>query len=62
MILEIVVILVNDLLAPRALLTFGTLQIAGEAHMHRVKRLRIGRNDLVAAFFALVSTHADFEL
>ena len=49
-------------LAPSAFVAFRTLQIPCRSPMHRIKCLLIGRYDLVAAIFALISPHADFKL
>ena len=48
--------------APSAFVAFRTLQIPCRSPMHRIKCLLIGRYDLVAAIFALISPHADFKL
>lgn len=50
------------LLAPRALVALGALQITGSSSVHRVKCLRVGGNDFVTAIFAFVSAYADLKL
>ena len=48
--------------APSTLVAFRALQVSSRSSVHRIKCLLIGRYDLVATIFALVSTHADFKL
>ena len=51
----------NYLFAIAAFLTVGTLEAPRGSQMRRIERLLIGRLKLVAAIFALVSSHADLE-
>ena len=55
-------ILFYYLFAPGSLVAFRALQVARRSSMHRVKRLLVGRYDLITAIFALVSAHADLKL
>ena len=53
---------VQHLLTPASLPAHGTLQIARRSSVHRAERLFVGRNDIMTARLASVSTYAYLKL